>query len=262
LYLTYSLDILLLLVVPIAIGVFLVKKFELEGRWWWTGAIVYIISQIVAQPLQNYVINPFLNNLSYSGIFPSIEVLILGGLLLGVIAGVCEELLRYAMFRWWAKDARSFESGLLLGLGHGGAGSIILAFFVLYNFINMASIRNMDLTTFVSPDQVQLLQTQITAYWAAPWYYAFREAIGQLFMLVINVCLAVMVLQTLIQNKWNWVLFAIGFHTLIEAARVITLNLSNEYLTNAVLGIFAVFSVLIILALRFQRAPARNNLGG
>jgi uncharacterized membrane protein YhfC len=262
LYLTYMLNILLLFGIPIVMGIFLVRKFDLEGRWWWTGAIVYIISQIIALPLQNYAINPYLNNLSTSGRLPSMEVLILGGVLLGLTAGVFEELLRYAMFRWWTKDARSFESGVLLGVGHGGAGSIILAFLVLYNFIYMAAIRNMDLTTLVSADQVQLLQTQISAFWSAPWYYAFREAIGQIFMLVIHVCLAVMVLQTFIRNKWYWVLFAIGFHTLVEAARVISFNLSNEYLMTAVLGLFAIFSVMIVLDLRHPKASERISAVG
>ncbi len=250
LYITYSLDILLLLAVPIVLGVFLVRKFDLEGRWWWIGAIVYIISQIILQPLENYIVNPFLNTLSYSGSLPSIEVLIFGGLVLGLGAGLCEELLRYAMFRWWTKDARSFESSILLGTGHGGSASIILACLVFYNFINMAMFRHSDLTTLVSANQVPILQAQITAFWSAPWYYTFREAFGQIFMLSIEICLAVIVLQTFIRKQWHWMLLAIGFHTLVEATRIISLNLSNEYIMNALLGIFALCSVIIILALR------------
>ena len=261
LYLTYSLDILVLFAVPIALGVFLVRKYDLEGRWWWIGVMVYIVSQIILQPLQNYVINPFLNNLSYSGTLPSIEDLIIGGLLLGLSAGAFEEFLRYAMFRWWAKDARSFESALLLGTGHGGAASIALAFLVTYNFVNMAMIRNMDLTTLLPADQVQIMQTQIIAFWSAPWYYTFREAIGQTFMLSIQICLAVMVLQAFIRKQGFWILLAIGFHTLVEATRVITLNLSNEYMMNVVLGLFAVMSIIIIWVLRRPKTSGRLHQG-
>jgi uncharacterized membrane protein YhfC len=160
------------------------------------------------------------------------------------------------MFRWWTKDARSFESSLLLGTGHGGAASIILALLVIYNFINMAMFRNRDLATLVPADQVQILQSQITAFWSAPWYYTFREALGQIFMLSIEICLAVMVLQTFIRKQWYWVLLAIGFHSLVEASRVIVLNLSNEYLMNAVLGVFAVCAVMIIFALRHPSASS------
>lgn len=259
LYFTYTLDILILFAIPIALGIFLVRRFDLEGRWWWIGAIVYVISQIIFLPLENYIVDPFLNKLNYSGILPSLEVLIIGGLVIGLSAGVCEELLRYAMLRWWTNDARSFESGLLLGTGHGGAASIILAFLVIYNFVNMASVRNSDLSTLVPADQVQMIQSQVSAFWSIPWYSTFREAIGQVFMLTIQICLAVMVLQTFIRKQWYWVFLAIGFHTLVEAARVITLNLSNEYLTNGVLGIFAFLAVLILLALRNPKASERSS---
>ena len=254
LYLTYLLDILILFAMPILLGIFLVRKYDLEGRWWWIGAIVYILSQVILLPLENYVINPFLNNLSYSGSLPSIQVLFFGGLVLGLCAGLSEELLRYAMFRWWVKDARSFKSSLLLGTGHGGAGSIFLAIIVLYNFANMAIYRNADLIALVPADQAQMLQAQIAAFWSAPWYYTLREAIGQIFMLMIQINLAVIMLQTFIRKRWYWVLLAISFHTVVEAARVIALNLSSEYLMYAVLGVFAIISAIIILSLRSYKA--------
>jgi uncharacterized membrane protein YhfC len=260
LYLTYIIDILFLVGLPIAVGIFLVRKFYLEGRWWWIGAVTYVISQVLFQPFQNYLINPFLNKLNYSGTLPSLEVLILGGLLLGLIGSLCEELLRFAMFRWWANDARSFMSSLLLGIGHGGAGSIILGFLVLYNFLNMAVFRNKDLTAYVSADQVNTLQTQINAFWSAPWYFVLRESIGQLFMLIIQVSLSLLVLQTFIRRQWFWMIFAIGFHTLVEAARVIVSNLSNENMVNAIIGIFAVISIAIIII--FQRAKISDKVVG
>ncbi|MGB8214570.1 MAG: YhfC family glutamic-type intramembrane protease [Anaerolineales bacterium] len=255
----YSLDVLLLFAIPIAFGIFLARRFNLEGKWWWIGGIVYVVSQVIIQPLENNLINPYLNNLSNSGALPAMEVLIFGGLILGLSVGVCEELLRYGMLRWWAKDARSFESGLLLGTGAGGAASIILASLVFYNFINMSMIRNRDLTTLIPADQLQVIQSQITAFWSAPWYYALHEAVGQVFMIAIEICLAVMVMQTFTRKQWYWVLLAAGFHTLVEGARVITLNLSNETMTNAVLGVFAIFSVMIILALRPKAAPTSSN---
>lgn len=244
-----------MLAIPIALGIFLTRKFNLEGRWWWIGAVVYIVSQIILQPLENYVINPYLNNLSYSGSLPSTEVLIFGGLMLGLSAGVIEETLRYAMFRWWTKDARSFESSLLLGTGYGGAASIALGCLVFYNFVNMALFRNKDLTTLVPADQVQAFQSLLAAFWTAPWYYTLREAIGQIFLMTIEIGLAVMILQTFTRKKWYWVLLATGFHSLVESARVISLNLSsNEYVMTGVLGVFAIVSVAIIYALHHSEA--------
>ena len=66
-----------------------------------------------------------------------------------------------------------------------------------------------------------------------------------------------MMLQTFVKKQWVWFLFAIGFHALVEAARVIVLNFSNEYLVNIVLGVFAIFSVSIVIALRHQNDNAK-----
>jgi uncharacterized membrane protein YhfC len=253
LYFTYSLDILILFAAPILLGVFLVRKYELEGRWWWIGAIVYGISQALLIPLGNYLLTPFLNNLSNVGTLPSMEVLILGALLLGVSTGVCEEFLRYCMFRWWTKDARTFMSGLLLGTGHGGAASIFLGCFVLYNFLNMVIYRNMDLSTLVSSDQARILHDQIATFWSEPWYYTLREAVGQIFMLAIQVSLTVIMLQTFIRKQWLWILLAIGFHSMVETVRVILLNVSTEFNMISVLGAFAIISVVIIFSLRHPK---------
>jgi uncharacterized membrane protein YhfC len=99
-------------------------------------------------------------------------------------------------------------------------------------------------------EQVQLLQNQITVFWSAPWFYTFREVIGQILMITIQISLSVMVLQAFLRKHFYWVFLAIGFHTLVEAGRVISQNLSNEMLTNAVLGVFAVISIIIISTLR------------
>jgi uncharacterized membrane protein YhfC len=114
----------------------------------------------------------------------------------------------------------------------------------------MALFRGKDLTTLVPADQVQAFQSLLAAYWSAPWYYTLREAIGQIFLMTIEISLAVMVLQTFTRKQWYWVVLAIGFHSLVESARVIALNLSsNEYVMTGVLGVFAICGVAIIYAL-------------
>jgi uncharacterized membrane protein YhfC len=250
LYVTYILDFLFLLAAPIVLGVVLVRKMELEGRWWWMGAAIFVLSQIGLLPFENYVVNPALNNLSLSGKLPSLAILIIGALALGLSAALFEELFRYGMFRWWAKDARSWGSGLLTGAGHGGAAAIILGFLVVYNFINMSMVKNIDPSTLVTANLVPGFQDQITAFWSAPWYYSLREAFQQLFTIPIQLCLAVLVLQTFVRKQWYWVFLAIGFHTLVETSKIMAQNLIDENLISLVLAVFAIASVAIIVVLR------------
>jgi uncharacterized membrane protein YhfC len=250
LYVTYALDGLLMIAMPIALGIYLTRKFELYGRLWWIGAAVFVLSQVGHIPFNAYVVNPLLNNLNSSAVLPSIAMLIVGALILGLSAGLWEELFRYAMFRWWAKDARSWGSGLLVGTGHGGAEAILLGLLVLYNFINMIAVRNMDISTLVPTDQLATVEAQITAFWSAPWYYTLLGALERLFTIPAQICFAVLVLQTFTRKQWFWVWLAVGFHALLDTATVVAQNLLNAYLTEAVIGVFAVLSVLIILKLR------------
>jgi len=260
LFWAYLLDIVLLFAMPIVLGVVLVRKFVLEGRLWWTGAIFFVLSQIGHLPFDNYLINPFLNRLTFSGSLPSFTVLIIGALVLGLSAALWEELFRYGMFRFWAKQARTWMEGILLGAGHGGAAAIILGILVLYNFANMVMVRNLDLSTVVTPDQVPALQAQIAAFWSVPWYHALWEAVEQLFLIPVQICCAVLVLQTFLTKKWYWVAAAIGFHMLVEASGIVARNLSSEYVMNAIYGVFAVAAVAIIFAVR--KTQPNNGMPG
>ena len=257
LYVTYALDGLLLVAVPIALGIYLTQKFELYWRLWWIGAAIFILSQVGRIPFDNYVTNQLLAKVNSIAALSANTVLILSALIIGISASLWEELLRYAMFRWWAKDARTWRTGFLAGAGHGGMGAIIIGLLVLYNFINMAMVRNADLSKLVSADQLPFAQAQVTAFWSAPWYSTMNEAVQQLFTIPIQICFALLVLQTFIRKQWYWVVLAIGSHTLFEAVRVVSLNLLNAYLVDMVLGVLAIASIVIIYML-YRTEPPRD----
>jgi uncharacterized membrane protein YhfC len=250
LYTTYILNGLLVIAIPIALAVYLTRKFELTWRLWWIGAAVFILSQVGHLPFDTYVVTPLLDKMNSNPALPATGALILSALMLGLSAGLWEEILRYAMFRWWAKDDHSWSHGLLAGAGHGGAGAIIIGLLVLYNFNNMLIVRTMDLSTLVSADQLPVVQAQVNAFWSAPWYSTFTEATQQLFTILVQICFTLLVLQTFIRTQLYWVFIAIGAHTLFEAARVVSQNLLNVYLMNVVLGVFAIGSIIAIFVLR------------
>ena len=102
-----------------------------------------------------------------------------------------------------------------------------------------------------------LAQAQVNAFWSAPWYSTLNEAVQQLFTVPVQICFALLVLQTFIRKQWYWVYLAIGAHTLFEAVRVVSLNLMNGYLVDIVLGVFAIASVVTIFVL-YRPEPPRD----
>jgi uncharacterized membrane protein YhfC len=259
LYVTYALDGLLLVAMPIVLGLFVVRKYELYWRLWWIGATIYVLSQIIILPFDNYVIGPILGKINNTPSLSAITVLIVSALFLGLAAALIEETLRYAMFRWWAKDARTWVTGLLTGIGHGGAAAIFLGALVLYNFINMAYVRNADLSQFVTADQLPLAQAQVNAYWSTPWYAALTEFVQQLFTLPVQICLAIIMMQTFVRKQWYWILIAFGFHALFETTRVVAQNLVGGYWVALSLAIFGIASVFLIFAFRKEDSKELLN---
>jgi uncharacterized membrane protein YhfC len=176
---TYFLNGFLMIAMPIGLTIYLTRKFKQGWRLFWIGGAIFIFSQVLHIPF-NALVSPVLNQFGFIAL-PVIFQNVILSVFLGLSAGLFEELSRYAMYRWWAKEARSWGMGLLAGAGHGGGEAIILGLLVLYGYIQMLIVRGMDISTLVSPDKVELAKAQIQAYWSAPWYMTMLGALERLF---------------------------------------------------------------------------------
>jgi hypothetical protein len=157
-----------MLALPIGLGVYLTRRFGWGWRLWWIGAGTFVFSQVGHIPFNAGLTALFQNNILPAP--PDAWKLPFNAVVLGLSAGLWEEIARYATYRWWVKEARTWRKGVLLGAGHGGIEAIILGLLVLLAYVNMSIAAQMDLTGLVPADQLALAQQQISAYWSAPWY--------------------------------------------------------------------------------------------
>jgi uncharacterized membrane protein YhfC len=184
--------------------------------------------------------------------------IIFNGVFVGLAAGLFEELFRYGMYRWWAKEARSWRTGILTGGGHGGAEAIIFGGLALYSFLQLVAYRNIDLSTVVPAAQLQAAKAQVATYWSTAWYAAFLPFFERLSAIIIQISMAVLVLQTFTRKQWFWVWLAVLYHALIDFFTVpAAAGYFSKYGTEAIVGGFAILSVIIIFALhRPEPGPA------
>lgn len=248
LYLTHLLSPLIIFALAIGLGVFLTRKFGLNWRLYWIGAATFVLSQIGHVPF-----NLAINVLFRRGILPSPPAawqLPFSALWLGLSAGLFEEGARYIVYRWWAKDARWWGKGLLFGAGHGGAEALILGVLLLITYVFMVAYRGADLMKLVPAEQLSLAQQQINLYWSVSWYDSLISALERLFALPIQVVLAVLVLQTFTRHQIRWLFLAIGWHALVDAVAVYAVQTWSVYTTEGLVGVMAVISLAMILALR------------
>lgn len=254
LLITYPLNSLLMLVIPIVLAFYLTRKFKLGWRLWWLGAGTFVLSQLGHIPF-NRLLTKFFQN----GILPEPSEyyqLAFNAIVLGLSAGLWEECARYVTYRWWAKNARSWSKAVLMGAGHGGIEAIILGILALIAFIQLFALRTTPLTQHFPPEQLELAQNQINAYWSTPWFASILGAFERVFALTAQIALSIMVLQTFIRNHIRWLLFAIGWHALIDALAIYILNTWGPYFAEAIL-----FSITLInLALIFTFRKPNLNL--
>jgi len=260
LFLAHFLNGFLMIAMPIGLAIYLTRKFKLGWRLFWIGAATFVLSQVGHIPF-NWAATVLLNRTPLV-IWPQADQLVFNAIFLGLSAGLWEEFFRYGMYRWWAKDARSWGKGLLAGAGHGGIEAIILGALVLYGFIQLAILRNADasqLAQAVGADKVALAQAQITAYWSAPWHISILGAVERLFAIPFHLALSLLVLQAFTRRQGWWVWLAVVFHALVNGLAVYLLGIGlSAYAIEGVVGLAAILAIILIFALR-QPEPQADH---
>jgi len=249
LFFTYPFGIIFVLFLVIGLGVFLTRKYSLGWRLYGIGAALFIVSQILHIPF-----NIFVDRLFRNGVIPPPAEnyqLLFSAVFLGLSAGLFEELIRYAGLRWWAKDARSWAKGLLLGSGWGGIEAIIFfAIPLMLNYVIFLALRTEDLSGLLSPEQLALLQNGLELFWGVAWYDSLLGALERTLVIPIQIFLTILVLQVFIRGQSRWLWFAIAWHALLDAVCVVSVRLWGGYATEGILAIFTLLSIGMIFALR------------
>ena len=249
--------------IPILLGIYLTNKFRLSWKLWLIGGATFIISQVFHLPFNSYLLNPLLGTIQQT--LPGTPGTLAVAIILGLSAGVFEECARYAMYRWWIKDARSWRSAILVGAGHGGFEAILLGGLVLWTYINLVAVRHTDLSSLnLTPENLAIAQQQVQAYWSLPWYDTLLSAVERIFTIPFHIMASVLVLQVFIRRpghqQFGWLGLAIFLHMLMDAFAVFIASQWGGYPTEIMLGVLALVDVAIIFALRNPESELASPL--
>ncbi len=253
LMLTHALNALLMIAMPIALGFFLARRLGARWTLYGIGALTFLGSQGVHIPL----------NLGLTALFshkilpapPEAWHSWFNPVVLGLTAGLCEELARYVVYRWWIKSARTWREALMFGAGHGGLEALFFGLTAAAAFATLFYLRRGgDNLTIVPPEQRDALAQQIAAYWSAPWPLTLLGAVERALALCVHLGLAVLVLQAFTRRNPAWLGGAILWHAASDTAALLALPAWGAYWTEAVVGIFALASLAMLFALRPKAA--------
>lgn len=245
-YLLLSLNYLLMIVMPLALGWLIARRLGASWRLFGMGAVTFVAAQVFHIPFNVLV--------DRTGILPEdlsiVTNLIIVSLFLGLSAGVFEEGARYLAYRYWAKKARTWGRGLMLGAGHGGIEAIIVGMVGGINFVALAAMRSGALLDQFPAEQLPLVEAQMEALFGMPPYMAVLGAVERVFALTAHLALSLMVMQVFTRGRSRWLLAAILWHTLLNAVAVFAVNTWDALVTEALIGVVALLSLGIIFWLR------------
>lgn len=216
LLITFVIEIIIMLGLPIALWVYLTKKHNIEWGLLLAGAIAFISSQIVHIPL-NYALGFYT---PYRGV--SLLSLPAIAFIAGLTAGLCEEMARFIVFKFWKKNARSWIEGISYGAGHGGVESFILGLVVFGSFIFMLLVKTVGAEGLGIPQSAaEQLNVQAKNFWSMPWYIPILGGLERVFAITIQIALSLMVLLSIVRRNILWLFGAILAHTVVDGVSVL-----------------------------------------
>lgn len=248
---TYTLNALLMIGLPIALGVFVTRRFKTPWSLWLWGALAFIVSQGIRLPLL-YGLTALLQG---RDLMSREAAAVFNIVFLSLTAGLFEESARWLGYRFVIRGARRWEQAVTYGAGHGGIEAIIFGGLAGLTVVNMVVLRTMDLSALPLP-AAQQAQTAaaVAAFWAAPWYETVLGAVERVFALTLHVTLSVMVLQCFVRRNWLWLVAAIVWHGLANIVGVGLAQSVGPLAAEGGLAVVAMISLAILFALR--RTPA------
>ncbi len=240
-----SFNFLLMILMPILMGRWIRRRRGAGWGLFGIGAVTFVLSQVGHIPF-NWLI---LQKLEWiTG-----ENLIVLTLFLGISSGAFEEVARYLAYRFWAREARSWGRGLMLGAGHGGIEAIFLGVIGLLNLTVLLGLDNgyfQGLLASVPEDQLYLVDNQISALFDVPPMLALLGAVERLFALLLHLSASLLVMQVFVRKQLRWLGASVGWHAVFNGVAVYVATVWGAVPAELALGILSLVSLGLIFWLR------------
>lgn len=256
--LTHFLNAFLMLTLPVALWLFLARRWRLGWRLVGLGALRFIGSQVFHLPVVYG-----LTALFQTGVLPHVPEAwapAFNIFVLALLAGLFEETARYIGYRWLAPQARTWREAVVYGAGHGGIEAVITGGLTLVAFFQLVGLQNTDISTLPIPaDQQAALAAQVQTYWSLAWPLTLLGAVERVLAMTLHITLSVLVLQVLVRRNWLWWAAAVLWHALANAVALGVLQLVGANTPAGALAAEGALAVIILISLgilfRLRAAP-------
>jgi len=243
---------------PIALAIWVRRRFGVRWRYLAMGAVVFGVSQLLTRiPAMKLIEYFFLADVLTSS--DTAMMVYLG--VAAVTAGLFEEVGRYLGWKVLLKKLeKTFDGAVMYGVGHGGLESVLLVGgLAIVGMINALVLPGLDPESLGLPpdqvDQVYEAQRQIAQM---PWWLPVMGGLERIFAMCVQISMSVLVVQCFVRGSIKWLWIAIGFHAFIDFTAVFAHQTFGESLgmtwgtvaTEGVVAAMAIASLAIVFRLR------------
>lgn len=241
-------------VVPLVAGWVAVRRLGVGWRFFWYGALVFFVSQMVARLPLVQVGQVLLQDALSSTVVQWIWIVVLS-----FSAGLFEEGGRWIGYRWlFHPEERTWRPAVVYGLGHGGLESMVLiAGLGMLSLVGLLAMSSTDLSQ-LQPEQREAVQAQLAAVAAQPAWFPLLGAWERLSAMTIHVGLSLIVLQAFRRASWVWLLVAILVHGTVNVVGLTVLRLVGG-MTPAGLVLVEVVIMLMAIAVLWGGLRLRDR---
>lgn len=227
---------------PVILGIYFYRKEKISGRAVLVGVLVFFVFQVITRiPLLG-----FLPRFAWYRAMASNPVAL--GLFLGLTAGLFEEVGRFIGFKYFLASRLEWKNGVAYGIGHGGIEAILLVGLGYINNIIMSIMINAGafgalVGAKLPPETAQQILNSLVDM---PSYVFLIGGIERVFAILVQIALSLVVLYGVMEKRKIYLLYAILFHTLLNAP-VVVMSMSKVHM----LGIEAYVLICAVISLVF-----------
>jgi len=250
----FILSAFVIIILPVGLAIALRHRRPVPWLYFIVGVLTFLGAQIV-----HLLLNEFL---AWVGILPTDKpdgtALIATAILLGLTASLTEELSRVVGYRLFPK-ARRYRDGLMMGLGHGGLQAMLVGVLLA---AGISSLWNLDSTSLIpqgaAAEDYATLQQQLEMIDESS-LIAFVPLIERGIAIAAQVTFSILVLTAFTRQQWLYVLIAIVYHALLDAAAILgTQWFESPWITEGLLFLLILPGVIWVFR-QHSLDPAVEN---
>ncbi|MEN8076681.1 YhfC family glutamic-type intramembrane protease [Clostridioides difficile] len=207
----FSINIIISIGIPIGVLVYIIAKRRVYLKSYLIGALIFFLSQIVLRlPILNFLSTNVDSYIMLSSFYP-----IVYSIILGLSAGVFEEVGRFLGFKLCLKKNRTYKDGLAFGIGHGGIEAILIT--GISSISNLIAVISLHNGSFNSVNYGMTAEKAMSVYSSLTGFQVLIGGFERLFAMCIHIGITMMVLYGINKRQKRYLLFAIIIHGIVDS---------------------------------------------